>query len=671
MGKLSRSLSLKLALSVLTIGLSVALAMGYTVAYLRAWGSDTAWLIGVLIVVIVGALVVLVLLRVVLFLRVAAAVSVLRQIESGDYEVRLTKGLSPDEVGDLLRGINALAAQLERLRADREGQIADLAEAKARAQEREQQIRNLFTASYLAERALHESEELRRTLVEHISIGVTLHGARGEFLICNPAATTLFGVPTGALLGKTVYDNPWSAIDESGAEIPLTDRPVERVIRTGQPVHDMVFGLLPVGRRERVWLLAHATPQRDADGRLCRVLCSFSDITERRRIDQQLRQAQKMEAVGRLAGGIAHDFNNILTVIIGVSDMILIDDSATPDLRQDIDLIRASSLRAADLTRQLLAFSRRQVLKPQTICLNTVIQSIEVMLRRLIGEHITLITRLDPDLALISADPSQIEQVIMNLSINSRDAMPHGGQLLIETANVATLTDIAEAVPGLAAGDYILLAVSDTGTGIVDEHHAHVFEPFFTTKPVGQGTGLGLSTVHGIVRQSGGAMRFASHVGAGTRFEIYLPQASDTALLLTAEETLDLDDDYLGSEVVLVVEDECPLRELTRRVLAQHGYTVLTAVSGDHAQLLLHDHGQKVDMLLTDLVMPGSLSGMRLAASVLARSPTTRVIYMSGYTDTALTMQREEAPDAPLLQKPFTPSTLVRLVRAVFDASPP
>ncbi len=641
---LSRSLVLKLALCVLISEISVVMVIDNAFDHLILWFSDTARLVGILITVLIAALVVLVLIRIVLFLRIASAVSVIRRIESGDYRVQLTNGLSSDEVGDLLRGINTLAMQLEYHRADRDRQIADLAEAKTRAQ---------------------ESEERIRILVENITIGVSLHGRQGEFLMCNPAALALFGVPAETILGKTVHDNPWSATDENGVEIPLDDRPVERVIHTGQPVYDMVLSLLPPSRSERIWLMASASPQFDTDGVLCHVLCSFSDITERRHLDQQVRQSQKMEAVGRLAGGIAHDFNNILTVIIGTSDMILTDRTINAILRQDVEQIRSSSLRAADLTRQLLAFSRRQMLKPQTIDLNTVVQSIEILLRRLIGEHIELITRLNSDLALISADPGQIEQVIMNLSINSRDAMPQGGRLLIETSNVTIRADAAESGLGLAAGGYVLLAVSDTGVGIADEYRAYIFEPFFTTKPVGQGTGLGLATVHGIVCQSGGAMRFVSHVGTGTCFEIYLPQAANTALLPTAEEILE--DDYCGNEVVLVVEDEQPLRELVRRVLGQHGYTVLVAENGDKAQQLFLGYERRIDMLLTDLVMPGTLSGPQLAVEMLAYSPLTRVIYMSGYTDMALTVRREGLPDAPFLQKPFAPSALVRLVRAVFD----
>jgi PAS domain S-box-containing protein len=805
MGRLLRSLSLKLALSVMLSELVVALVVGNAFEYYDLWRSDAARLAAAIMAVLSSSLLVLLLLRAVLIARISAAVSVLRRIETGDDGVRLTGQLFDDEVADLARGINTLAAKLEYHRADHERQIAELAEADARAQAGEQQFRALFekapiaiwefdrsaciaaimalaaahgdgvraylrdrpaevirlldllrltaanpatvslfgaqtwdelrlrpihaliapesfdtlieifvegvsdtpisngeitilrlsgerrvgmiavrrmehgapladrviislidiTASRRAELALRESEERMRTLVENITIGVTLHGPRGEFLLCNPAALALFGVPAEMILDKTVFDNPWSAIDESGAEIPLDDRPVERVIRTGRPVHDMVFGLLPTGQRERVWLLTHAAPQFDADGQLRYVLCSFNDITERRRIDQQLRQSQKMEAVGRLAGGIAHDFNNILTVIIGTSDMLLVDRAITPSLRQDVEQIRTSSLRAADLTRQLLAFSRRQILKPQQIDLNMVVQSIEVMLRRLIGEHIELVTRLAPNLALISADPSQIEQVIMNLSINSRDAMPQGGRLLIETENVSLHADMAEGGLGLAAGDYVRLAVSDTGIGIANEHRAYIFEPFFTTKPVGQGTGLGLSTVHGIVIQSGGAMRFASDIGVGTCFEIYLPHSLRALLPPAAEELLNGND--LGREVVLVVEDELPLRDLARRVLAQHGYTVFTAANGDQAWQLLTEQHLLIDVLLTDMVMPGTRSGSRLAAEVLARFPMTRVIYMSGYSDMALTLQRDGKPAPPFLQKPFTPSTLVRLVRAVLD----
>ncbi|NTW01940.1 MAG: PAS domain S-box protein [Oscillochloris sp.] len=525
-----------------------------------------------------------------------------------------------------------------------------------------------ITASRHAEYALRESEERMRTLVVNITVGVMLHGCRGEFLLCNPAATKALGVCEADLLGKTTFEMSWSVIDEEGHEIPPSQRPVERVLRTGKPVCDMVCGLLIEHRLERVWLIVHATPQYSVDGSLRYVLCSFNDITERRRIEAQMRQAQKMEAVGRLAGGIAHDFNNILTVIIGTSDIILATKPADPDLRQDIEQIRSSSLRAAELTRQLLTFSRRQVIKPQLIDLGFVLNGIEALLRRLIGEHIEFAIMIDPNIAPMYADPSQIEQVIMNLSINSRDAMPHGGRLLIEIFNMT----VADAMPGegddLVAGDYVLLAVSDSGLGIAEEHRAHIFEPFFTTKPVGQGTGLGLSTVHGIVRQSGGAMRFISQVGEGTRFEIYFPQAAGD--VLPPADVHGVQGTYVGCEVVLLVEDEPSLRDLAQRVLVQHGYHVFASTSGNEARQLLAAYDQPVDLLITDLVIPGPLSGVQLAAEVQLLSPRTRVIYMSGYTDMLAISQHADIPERPFLQKPFTPEALMRLVRLVLDDQP-
>ena len=401
---------------------------------------------------------------------------------------------------------------------------------------------------------------------------------------------------------------------------------------------------------------------RDADGRAVRMLGSMMDVTERRSLEEQLVQAQKMEAVGRLAGGIAHDFNNLLTAILGSADLLL--DTLSPDApeREDLDEIRKAANRAADLTRQLLAFSRQQVLAPQTLDMNALVANLEKLLRRLIGEDVELRTVLAPDLGAVRADPGQLEQVIVNLAVNSRDAMPQGGQLTIETANVEF--DEAYAAEHFPAepGSYVLLAVTDTGTGMDAQTKSHIFEPFFTTKEKGKGTGLGLATVYGIVKQSDGYIWVYSEPGHGTSFMIYLPRVPDAPG--PVRPAFEPSASARGSETVLAVEDDEMVRALIRRMLETRGYTVLLASHGDEALRLLERHPGCIDLLMTDVVMPG-MSGRDLADRVAELRPSIKVLYLSGYTDDAIVRHGVLEPGIAFLQKPFTADRLARRVREV------
>jgi two-component system cell cycle sensor histidine kinase/response regulator CckA len=378
----------------------------------------------------------------------------------------------------------------------------------------------------------------------------------------------------------------------------------------------------------------------------------------------QLIQAQKMEAIGRLAGGIAHDFNNLLTVIMGRADLVLSRLRGREQLRRHVDLILSAADTAASLTRQLLAFSRRQALLPEVIDLNLVVVNVSTMLRWLIGEDIDVIIRLSPGLGHIKADPGQLEQVLMNLAVNARDAMPHGGRLTIETTNVTLDEAYAQMHLGVQAGDYVRLTVQDSGFGMDAETQAHIFEPFFTTKGPGKGTGLGLSTVYGIVTQSGGHVSVTSTHGQGTTLTIDLPRIEDPLTALTPN--LPHTSPPQGTETVLLVEDEGTVRSVAREVLQIVGYTVLEAATGEEALQQVEQYAGAIHLLVTDVVMPG-MNGRELAAQLMVKHPALEVLYLSGYTDEAIAHHGVLQAGIDLLHKPFTPDVLARRVREILD----
>ncbi len=386
---------------------------------------------------------------------------------------------------------------------------------------------------------------------------------------------------------------------------------------------------------------------------------------QRRQLEETLRQAQKLEAVGRLAGGVAHDFNNLLTVIRGCSEMLQARLDADDPCRGLVDEIARASRRAASLTQQLLAFSRKQLLVPEVLDLNAVVEETDRLLQRLIGENITRVLRLSPDLGAVKADPGQLQQVLINLAINARDAMPDGGTLTIETANVELDATRAPKDVPVAAGSYVLLAVTDTGCGIDAEAQAHIFEPFFTTKEVGKGTGLGLATIYGIVKQSDGYIWVHSAPGEGARFEIYLPRVQ--AAVQPAAVPAPPPTSTRGTETILVAEDEAQVRFLVREVLRASGYHVLETSFGDEALRVSDEYAGTIHLLLADLVMPG-MNGRQLAEALVARRPDLRVLFMSGYTDDSVIRRGAEAAGIALLQKPYSPTLLEERVRAALDA---
>jgi two-component system, cell cycle sensor histidine kinase and response regulator CckA len=400
------------------------------------------------------------------------------------------------------------------------------------------------------------------------------------------------------------------------------------------------------------------------DGRKARLILA-TDVTEKRSLEAQLVQSQKMESIGRLAGGVAHDFNNLLGVIGGYADLLRKRVKDDPRLHGYAEDIVKAADRAAALSRQLLAFSRQLVLQPKVLDLNAVVGEMEKMLRRLIGEDVQLVTVFDDGLGTVKADPGQVEQILMNLAVNARDAMPLGGRLTIETHNVDLDRAYARHHADVPAGRYVMVAVSDTGQGMSPEVKARIFEPFFTTKGAGKGTGLGLATVHGIVKQSGGHVFVYSEAGQGTTLKIYLPRADEapaTAEGAAVEPALPR-----GSETVLLVEDEGTLRELIRELLESSGYAVLEARHGAEALKLCERHPDPIHLLMTDVVMPG-ISGRELAGQVKAVRPAIRTVYMSGYTDDAVVLHGVLSEEMAFLQKPFTQEALARKVREVLDA---
>ncbi len=504
------------------------------------------------------------------------------------------------------------------------------------------------------EEQLHDSERKYRLLFETNPEPMFVYDFETlRILAANEAAITRYGYSEREFLDLTLRDIR-SPEDQSRLEEELSRRPAEGAVRAG------VRHRTKDGTRFEVDLVARPL---DFAGRRARLVLA-RDVTAQRHLEEQLRQSQKMEAVGQLAGGIAHDFNNLLTAILGSAQLLLHNTPEGDPRREDAEEIRHAGLRAAELTRQLLAFSRRQVLAPKVLELNAVVVNMERMLRRLLGEDIELATSLDPATGAVSADPGQLEQVLLNLAVNARDAMPGGGRLSVATARVTLNEEHIERRHRLPAGDYACLVVTDTGVGMDEATQAHLFEPFFTTKEVGKGTGLGLATVYGIVKQSGGYIWVYSEPARGTTVKVYLPRVSGAAE--APAPAPELTDVRGGHETVLLVEDATPVRTLARRSLEARGYRVLDAANGPAALELSARHGGGIDLLVTDVVMPG-MSGRELAERLAPVRPGMKVLYTSGYTDDAMVRQGVLTAGVAFLQKPFVPDTLARKVREVLD----
>jgi len=502
-----------------------------------------------------------------------------------------------------------------------------------------------------AEEKVRESEARLRVLIEQLPAVLWTVDKDLRFTSVLGAGLTRLGLKADQLVGTSLLDY-FETADQTFLPIAAHRRAVSGEATT--------FHVEWKG----VSFACHAEPLRDASGALQGAICMSLDITDRKQLEEQLRQAQKMEAVGRLAGGIAHDFNNLLMVIQGYADLLSERVPAGDPLRRNAEQIQMAAQRATSLTRQLLAFSRKQMLAPKILNIQTVVSDMEKILRRLIGEDITLETSSAPDLWLVKADRSQIEQVILNLAVNARDAMPQGGRLTIETANVELDSSYAHPPAVLSPGQYVMLAVTDNGCGMDAETQAHIFEPFFTTKEKGKGTGLGLATVYGIVKQSGGYVWVYSEPGRGTSFKIYLPRIEEQPVATGRDRRTEPRSLPRGSETVLLVEDEKGVRELAREYLEMSGYTVLEAENGHTAFELASMHAGPIQLLMTDVGMPG-ISGRELAQRVLQIRPGIKILYMSGYTDQAVVYHGILETDAVLLQKPFTLATLAAKIREI------
>lgn len=512
-----------------------------------------------------------------------------------------------------------------------------------------------ITERKLAEEQLRESEERYRHLFEESPAGNFVSTPNGKLLACNSAFIRIFGFTSiEEAMNRdllSIYPDPQTRqtfLASLRKERKLEHYEMELRSQEDKPVH----------------VMANVIGVFDEGGELVEIRGYLVDNTQRKKLEEQFRQSQKMEAVGRLAAGVAHDFNNLLTAIMGYSELMIVKLREDDSLRKHAEQIRKAGERASSLTRQLLAFSRKQVLQPKLVDLNAVVAEMEKMLRRLISEDIELIFIPDPNLNPVMADPGQIEQVLLNLAVNARDAMPRGGKLTIETKNVCLDQAYALRHVGVKPGPYVMLAVSDTGIGMEEKILSHVFEPFFTTKEKNKGTGLGLSTVYGIIRQSDGHIWVYSEPGMGTTFKIYLPQMKEIA----DEVGTDTPRNQVkgGYETILLVEDEDIVRGLAYEALRTQGYTVFEANCGKAALDICKQRKGPIHLIVTDVVMPG-MNGRELVERLVKLCPNVKTLYISGYPDSSIVRHGVLIPGTAFLQKPFTPDDLVRKVREVLD----
>ncbi len=519
-----------------------------------------------------------------------------------------------------------------------------------------------ITARRETEEELRDTYEKLQAVVEGSPLPIMALTPDGIVTLWNTAAETVFGWSREEILGKF---NPL---------VPDEKREEFRALREDVLCKGGFSGVEIVRRRKDgtpVDISLSTAPLRGSHGAVCGIMAVMEDVTDRKRIEgalksseDQLRQAQKMEAIGRLAGGVAHDFNNLLTAIRGYSDLLLLRVGEDSPMRRELEEILKAAERASSLTRQLLAFSRKQVLQPKTVDLNEIVANMDRMMRRLIGEDLDLVTVLQPDLGMVLVDPGQVEQVLMNLVVNARDAMPRGGKVTIETGNMQLGEGFSQEHRVVKPGQYVKLSISDTGCGIDEEVKSHLFEPFFTTKEKGKGTGLGLSTVYGIVKQSGGYIWVDSEVGKGSVFKVYFPRTDGVDAGAGAKNGSGRSAAPAGRETVLVVEDEELLRMLLRQILQGSGYTVLVASDGEDAVRIASESRIPIHLVVTDVVMP-KMNGREAAKSLEKIFPGVATLYMSAYTDDAILDYGVLEPGISFLEKPFTPDALLRKVREV------
>jgi len=531
---------------------------------------------------------------------------------------------------------------------------SELAAANRQVDELESQVRSTEDKQYRAEEALVESDRRFRRLIEFSPDAMFIKRAN-RIVFANQRCLKLFGASSSEqVLDKSVFDfihpdyhaimTERDGMMEMGNTVSLIE---EKIVRLDGTTVDVEIS---------------ASPFLEDGVTAIQVVCR--DISDRKKLEEQFHQAQKMEVVGQLAGGVAHDFNNLLTVISGYSEMLIRRLSPNDPTRAFIEEIHKAGERAAMLTRQLLMFSRKAVVERRVLDINALVTDTEKLLRRLIGEDISLATVLCPALGQVKADSGQIEQVLMNLVVNARDAMPQGGKLTIETSNVELDSDYAKLHPEVKPGHYVMVAVSDTGTGMSHETKAHIFEPFFTTKGLGKGTGLGLATVYGIAKQSGGHVAVFSELGQGATFKIYLPPVKEK--VPSAKSLHDQKVAPHGNETILLVEDDSAVRGIIKLALQALNYTVLEARNGEDAVRLCERHTEPIHLLLTDVVMP-EMGGRQVAERLEACKKGIKVLFLSGYTDDAVIRHGILQAEVAFLQKPFTPMALANKVRDVLD----
>jgi len=512
-----------------------------------------------------------------------------------------------------------------------------------------------------AERQHLESDEILRKLwrsVEQMAEALAIMDGSGVMEYVNPAFEALTGYSRQDAIGQTL------GILKSDEQAGDLYEEMWNTVRSGNVFRGIIMNRKKNG--ETLIIEKVLTPLRDGSGEMTHFISTFRDITERRRLESELQQSQKMDAIGRLAGGVAHDFNNLLLVISAYAELMLDSLAAEDPLRRNVAEIMTASRRAADLTRQLLAFGRKQMQLLQVLDLNKVIGEITTMLPRLIGEDIELVFAPGHDLGKVKADPIQIEQVVMNLAANARDAMPGGGALTIETATVRVDESYVQRHSIVPVGDYVLLTVTDSGQGIAAEDLAHIFEPFYTTKEAGKGTGLGLATVYGIVKQNGGFVWVYSEPGLGTTFKVYLPQVQSQSSEVSI--TKPVESSPRGCETLLLVEDEASVRQAARQFLTRSGYNVLEAIDGEDALRASREYGGPIQLIITDVVMP-RLGGPQLAERLADERPDMKVLFVSGYAENTILQHGKIDVRTRFLQKPFSLKTLARKVREVLEAS--
>ena len=622
----------------------LALSVAFAIIYNSTNGIDTALVAGS-VAGLLGALAAMYIFTRGIVRRVRSVEEFARSVVSGGVGTSAEPGESGDEIERLDWTVHEtsrlLAGQAEQLRAAHD-------ELEQRVEQRTGELQR-------ANEELRQSNDMRQMLIRSSPLAIWSLDLEGRVVFWSRAAERIFGwteqeakgqiLPVIPEMRRTEFKEALARL-RSGEPLEAVERTHQR--KDGKPIDVAVW----------------CVPLRDAGGTVVGFLTFEAEITERKQLEEQFRQSQKMEAVGRLAGGVAHDFNNLLTVIMGYVEMVMADARATPSILEYGQEIQLAADRASALTGQLLAFSRRQIAQPRTIDLNQTVEHSIKLLRRVIGEDIAIRTHLDPGLGKINADPIHIDQAIMNLVVNARDAMPDGGTLTIETANVSLDDAYAGRHLGVRAGLYAMLAVSDTGSGMTEEVRQRIFEPFFTTKEPGKGTGLGLAIVYGVMKQNLGDVIVYSEPGIGTAFKLYFPLSQAPAALQDAQRRAA---DFRGNETILLCEDEERIRKLVNAMLARQGYQVLEAVTPDAALAMSRDYTGTIDLLLTDIVMP-RMNGFDLAKAIREARPRVKVLYMSGYTDHRAKDGWVLDPDTPFLHKPFTTSALAQKVREALCA---